>query len=836
MRDDILQYVKEKSRIDKCERLLLSVSTKDVAENLTLERTRVSKILNQAVKQKELLKIRGKPVRYIFNFYDLEQVIWPDTDSLWESIFNQSLGEGHKEENVFESLIGSKSSLSYQVNQAKAAILYPPRGIHTLITGPSGVGKTTFARTMYEYAVSIGQLPESAPYIYYNCADYAGNTQLLMSLLFGHTKGAFTGADSEKKGLVDSANGGILFLDEIHRLPPEGQEMLFSILDEGKFRRLGESNNTFHTTELLLIGATTENISETILGTFRRRIPNLITLSGLEERSIEERIQLINHFFKYESSKIKNAISVNYQVVEYLSTYECKGNIGQLKNDIQMICARAFAQAIINDTPEVPIHLENVELTEAQRVKFLKRSREQMGLTQDRILQKRELRFNNGQNLDEFSNKEHFFDANNYQREQAFYRKLLEKYETSLLKQNNRKSVELITKEALEEFFSVELFVDQKEQKLGKIISKQVYKAVLQLFSELENEVKLKFDTQVVYSLALHIEGLIARMKSGTVQPSANEETLEYSDDLNIFNRVQKCLNNELKMKIPRKEIIIMCMFLQAIHLAKQTDNIGILVIMHGDGTASSMARVVNDLLETNHARAIDMKLDDSIDKILEQATQYIKELDNGKGVLLLVDMGSLTNFEAIINKRMNNRVRSIKYVTTPILLEAVRKSLIPSMTLDTLVEDLADSLVNAGDFSPSRYIVDYEESLPSLDDNLRFDKRMKKLIQDSVIFLNTDQSVYFIDTVISKICGALNIVISDALYIKMQFHCQSMIERAIRKEPLINERNNESLDTKSRIWTTIRKEFKFIENAYSIRITDDELAYLVEIIENMHT
>ena len=93
MRDNILQYVKEKSRIDKCERLLLSVSTKDVAEDLTLERTRVSKILNQAVKQKELFKIRGKQVCYIFNFYNLEQVIWPDTDSLWESIFNQSLGE-----------------------------------------------------------------------------------------------------------------------------------------------------------------------------------------------------------------------------------------------------------------------------------------------------------------------------------------------------------------------------------------------------------------------------------------------------------------------------------------------------------------------------------------------------------------------------------------------------------------------------------------------------------------------------------------------------------------------------------------------------------------------
>ena len=68
MRDNILQYVKEKSRIDKCERLLLSVSTKDVAEDLTLERTRVSKILNQAVKQKELLKNTRETSLLYFQF------------------------------------------------------------------------------------------------------------------------------------------------------------------------------------------------------------------------------------------------------------------------------------------------------------------------------------------------------------------------------------------------------------------------------------------------------------------------------------------------------------------------------------------------------------------------------------------------------------------------------------------------------------------------------------------------------------------------------------------------------------------------------------------------
>ncbi len=63
-----------------------------------------------------------------------------------------------------------------------------------------------------------------------------------MSLLFGYKKGAFTGAEYDAPGLVEEADEGVLFLDEIHRLPPKGQEILFSILDRGKFRRLGETN------------------------------------------------------------------------------------------------------------------------------------------------------------------------------------------------------------------------------------------------------------------------------------------------------------------------------------------------------------------------------------------------------------------------------------------------------------------------------------------------------------------------------------------------------------------------------------------------------------------
>jgi len=169
-----------------------------------------------------------------------------------------------EELSAFNRIIGFDKSLKPQIQQAKATILYPPHGLHTLILGPTGVGKSNMAEAMYEFAVETGTLQKEAPFIIFNCADYAENPQLLLSQLFGHVKGAFTGAVVSKEGLVEKADGGILFLDEVHRLPPEGQELLYFLMDKGKFRRMGETD-TERTANVLIIAATTEDIESSIV-------------------------------------------------------------------------------------------------------------------------------------------------------------------------------------------------------------------------------------------------------------------------------------------------------------------------------------------------------------------------------------------------------------------------------------------------------------------------------------------------------------------------------------------------------------------------------------------
>jgi transcriptional regulator with AAA-type ATPase domain len=217
----------------------------------------------------------------------------------------------------FETLIGYNDGLKVAIQQAKAAILYPPRGLHTLLCGPSGVGKTTIARLMHAFAIEQEALLPDAPFISFNCADYTGNTQLLLAHLFG----SLNESDGERKSLVEQAHRGVLFLDEVHRLPPEGQEMLFYLMDHEHFRRLGDVQERH--TSLLLLAATTEDPYTALLPTFRRRFPMLITLPGLEERTLSERYELLRAFFTTECSTIGTNIHIVPQALRALLLYEC---------------------------------------------------------------------------------------------------------------------------------------------------------------------------------------------------------------------------------------------------------------------------------------------------------------------------------------------------------------------------------------------------------------------------------------------------------------------------------------------------------------------------------
>lgn len=225
--------------------------------------------------------------------------------------------------------------------------MYPPKGLNIMLTGESGVGKTLLAEHLHRFFEA--KTEKKVPFIYFNCAEYFNNPELLTSHLFGYKKGSFTGADSDHQGLVELADGGFFFLDEVHRLTNEGQEKLFTLLDKGYFTRMGEAEKQRHVS-IKFIFATTEELEKTFLKTFLRRIPVNLHIPSLSERSIKEKIQLILTFFMEESQGIQKDISISYNTLKYLVFSKYKANVGELKSEIQFICAQAYLDAIDYET------------------------------------------------------------------------------------------------------------------------------------------------------------------------------------------------------------------------------------------------------------------------------------------------------------------------------------------------------------------------------------------------------------------------------------------------------------------------------------------------------
>ncbi|MFL9616467.1 sigma 54-interacting transcriptional regulator [Klebsiella pneumoniae] len=226
-----------------------------IADSLKQKRSIISHHLNNLHREQRVVKVNGRPVLF------LPVTVLRDHHRLavrhGEYASIQALCADRQDS--LAQLIGAQGSLQEALRQCKAAISYPGAGLPLLLRGPTGTGKSFLARQLWHYAIDEGILPADAPFTVFNCAEYANNPELLTSKLFGHAKGAFTGADKAVPGLIETSNGGVLFIDEVHRLPPEGQEKLFHFMDNGSWRRLGESADERSAT-VRLIFASTEDL------------------------------------------------------------------------------------------------------------------------------------------------------------------------------------------------------------------------------------------------------------------------------------------------------------------------------------------------------------------------------------------------------------------------------------------------------------------------------------------------------------------------------------------------------------------------------------------------
>jgi PAS domain S-box-containing protein len=242
---------------------------------------------------------------------------------------NTYLQEEIKLSNNFEEIISKSKKFKkvlLQVEQVAST------DATVLIMGESGTGKELIARAVHNLSDR-----KNRPLVKVNCAALPAN--LIESELFGHERGAFTGALTKRVGRFELADGGTIFLDEIGEIPIELQSKLLRVLQEGEFERLG-SSQTF-SVDVRVVAATNRSLTEEIeKGTFREDLYYRLNVFPINIPPLRERQEdiplLVNHFLlKFESRFGKKGTIITKKVMDDLMNYQWTGNLRELENVIE---------------------------------------------------------------------------------------------------------------------------------------------------------------------------------------------------------------------------------------------------------------------------------------------------------------------------------------------------------------------------------------------------------------------------------------------------------------------------------------------------------------------
>jgi len=246
---------------------------------------------------------------------------------------NRSLKKELVKEYSFQNMVGNSQTM-HQIFDLVKRVSQTPTNV--LITGESGTGKEVVAK-----AIHYNGPLKDRPFVTINCGAIPEN--LMESEMFGHKKGSFTGAVSDKAGLFEVADGGTLFLDEVGELPLTIQVKLLRAIQERVIRRVGATDD--NKVDVRIIAATNRNLEEMVQkGGFRQDLFYRLNVINIKTPSLRERRDdvplLANHFLKKYNERLnKNIGGISAEAMEILKKYDYPGNVRELENMIERTVA-----------------------------------------------------------------------------------------------------------------------------------------------------------------------------------------------------------------------------------------------------------------------------------------------------------------------------------------------------------------------------------------------------------------------------------------------------------------------------------------------------------------
>lgn len=728
---------------------------------------------------------------------------------------------------VFEQLVGYDSSLKEAIASAKAAVLYPEGNPTILITAKHGSGVSHFAKTVFRFAQASGKLKTRAPWILWDCKTLFNDQDKFQEIFLG---------DHEKEGILKKASGGMLILENIDVVSERNLDWLLAFLRGEKIQGQDEWpwQKDYH---CITIFSTMKETNEMMLNLLRGRMDFRISLPSLEERSIEERFLILQKFFKEEAKAMDRMIEVDTSILHALLLYEVTGDIKGLKNDIHTGCANSYVRSYNTGNKTIVLLMSDFPNYVRKGIMYYRSYKNEID---EMIKNGCKYTFYKNQMLrDNKTAKKDIYQSIDA-RKRDLERHALTEEEINMAVSNQLESeFEEYFKQLCERVDSIDTLNKMVSEKLISLTRKFLLKAAEQLSCE--------FSKEIFCGICLHVNSCL--IKVSKKQRISNEEIArllsKYPMHYELVKEFQVELGKEFNVKLNVDDLIFLLMFLLEAKKDVDESKVVTLIAMHGSHAASSIAAVVNVLSDDSKVQAFDMDLDKNVRIVYEELKEKIIKIDQGKGILLIYDMGSIHTMAESIAQETKIAIRCVEVPITLVGIAGSSKAA-EMKTLDEVADYLQDN------FSGLQYFraKPMPEMKPEIEKNEEIIEQMmeessqEESINEVFEYLGDQFPQFDIDlmknyllVIIGQIEHEMNLVLGEDKKIGLIIHIVCLINKLQQQHtPSVNFMAYSVLGDfgdgrYGGLFEKMKTFLKPLEETFDVMIQDNEIATIISII-----
>lgn len=802
-KEQVLEFITEYSS-DFIHDEFPKITTRFLSEKLKMQRTNISSILNQLVNEGKLVKYNGRPV-------------------LYQLADENTSGNG----DVFEQLVGYDSSLKEAIVSAKAAVLYPEGNPTILITAKHGRGVSHFAKTVFRFAQASGKLKTRAPWILWDCKTLFNDQDKFQEIFLG---------DHEKEGILKKASGGMLILENIDVVSERNLDWLLAFLRGEKIQGQDEWpwQKDYH---CITIFSTMKDTNEMMLNLLRGQMDFRISLPSLEERSIEERFLILQKFFKEEAKAMDRMIEVDTSILHALLLYEVTDDIKGLKNDIHTGCANSYVRSYNTEKKTIVLLMSDFPNYVRKGIMYYRSYKNEID---EMIKNGCKYTFYKNQMLrDNKTAKKDIYQSIDA-RKRDLERHALTEEEINMAVSNQLES-------EFEEYFEQLCERVDSIDTLNKMVSEKLISLTRKFLLKAAEQLSCKFSKEIFCGICLHVNSCL--IKVSKKQRISNEEIArllsKYPMHYELVKEFQVELGKEFNVKLNVDDLIFLLMFLLEAKKDVNESKVVTLIAMHGSHAASSIAAVVNVLSDDSNVQAFDMDLDKNVRIVYEELKEKIIKIDQGKGILLIYDMGSIHTMAESIAQETKIAIRCAEVPITLVGIAGSSKAA-EMKTLDEVADYLQDN------FSGLQYFraKPMPEMKPEIEKNEEIIEQMmeessqEESINEVFEYLGDQFPQFDIDlmknyllVIIGQIEHEMNLVLDEDKKIGLIVHIVCLIDKLQQQHtPSVNFMAYSVLGAfgdgrYGGLFEKMKTFLKPLEETFDVMIQDNEIATIISII-----